>query len=198
MLSIRLRSSSKKRKSCTLKTPLLLPVPQTINQLIQLRRPCSHRGPSRKGTARLRHIDTSCCYGYHDAVRLLGGLGNLIVDIYENKKAYISTSIIQAGREEGGYTCCSLLDVLNSVVDGLLSGIEVTLLTRFCARGVGDLLGDGLITLCIWSILANGVKICGNEECTWLDGTSYLVTCTMSVILKLKVEFTKLVTHQHW
>ncbi len=77
-----------------------------------------------------------------------------MVDIYENKKAYISTSIIQAGREEGEYTCCSLLDVLNSVVDGLLSGIEVTLLARVCARGVGDLLGDGFITLWIKSVLA--------------------------------------------
>ena len=73
-------------------------------------------------------------------MRLLGGLGNLIVDIYK-KKANISTFIRQVGGEQGGHTGGSLFDVLGSVVEGLLSGIDITLLARLCARGIGDLLG---------------------------------------------------------
>ena len=55
--------------------------------------------------------------------------------------------IRQTGREQCEHTGGSLLDVLDSVVDGLLSGIDITLLARLCARGVGDLLGHGLVTL---------------------------------------------------
>ena len=79
-------------------------------------------------------------------MRLLGGLGNLIVDLYE-RAAYVSTFTRQGGREQEGHTLGSFLDVFDSVVDGLLSGIDITLLARLCARGVGDLLGYGLVTL---------------------------------------------------
>ena len=72
-------------------------------------------------------------------MKLLGGLGNLIVGIY--KEANISAFLRQVGGEQGGYTGGSLFDVLVSVVDGLLSGIDITLLARLCARRVGDLLG---------------------------------------------------------
>lgn len=73
-------------------------------------------------------------------MRLLGGFGNLIVDLYE-KAAFVSTVIRQVGRGQGGDTLGSLLDVFDSVVDGLLRGIDITLLAGLCARGVGDLLG---------------------------------------------------------
>ena len=73
-------------------------------------------------------METSCCCGYHDAVRLLGGIGKLIVDIYEWKKAYISTLTRQRVCKWEGYTCGSLFDVLKPVVDGLLGGVDITLL----------------------------------------------------------------------
>lgn len=73
-------------------------------------------------------------------MRLLGGLGNLVVDIYK-KKANISTFVRQVGGEQVSHTGGSLFDVLGSVVEGLLRSIDITLLAGLCARGVGDLLG---------------------------------------------------------
>lgn len=67
----------------------------------------------------------------------------------------------QVGRQQGGHTGGSLLDILGSVVEGLLSGIDITLLARLGARGVGELLGYGLVTLYIRSGLASGSRTCG-------------------------------------
>ena len=49
-------------------------------------------------------------------------------------------------------TCSSLLDILNSVANSLLRGIEVALLAGLGASGVGEGLGDGFVALCVASV----------------------------------------------
>lgn len=49
-------------------------------------------------------------------------------------------------------TCGSLLNILNSVTNSLLCGIEVALLAGLGASGVGEGLGDGFVALCVASV----------------------------------------------
>lgn len=55
------------------------------------------------------------------------------------------------GRRGEICTGSGLLDVFYSIIDSLLGGVEVALLSRLGASGVGQRLGDGFVVA--WTIL---------------------------------------------